>query len=74
MKIKNHTTLVAFSILASVLITGCVDRAEQVEKFDGVTNVREKAGGYIMYDIEKGTVTCYEHTRRSELTCWKNGN
>lgn len=35
-------------------------------------NPRDVGNGYVMYEIERGAVTCREHSRRSELTCWKN--
>lgn len=34
-------------------------------------NPRDGGNGYAMYEIEHGTVTCREHSKRSELTCWK---
>jgi regulator of protease activity HflC (stomatin/prohibitin superfamily) len=52
--------------------TGCTPRSVTVARYDGVTDVREISGGYITYKIENGTVTCREHSTRSELTCWKN--
>lgn len=48
-------------------------RVKAVSSYDYVTNVRVTAGGYIMYEIEDGTVTCREHSRRAELSCWRNG-
>lgn len=54
-----------------VLLLGC-DRTELVRNYGYTSDVREMAGGYIMYEIENGTVTCREQKYRSELACWKN--
>ena len=66
-------SLIGLSLLtAGLCASGCTPRTETVARYDGVSDVRETSGGYITYKIENGTVTCREHSRRSELTCWKN--
>lgn len=62
----------SYVFLLSMLCFGCSSRSDEVKKFDGVSEVSETSGGYIMYKIENGSVTCREHNRRSELACWKN--
>ena len=71
----KSNAILLIALLSAVMLQGCsrTSRADIVSKYDGVTNVREVAGGYIMYEIESGTVTCREHSKRSELACWKNG-
>ena len=68
----KSNAILSIILLSVLMLQGC-SRADVVSKYDGVTNVREVAGGYIMYEIESGTVTCREHRSRSELACWKNG-
>lgn len=53
------------------LIVGC-NYSEDVSQRGYTANVRVLEGGYIMYEIEDGEVTCLEHTDRSELSCWNN--
>jgi hypothetical protein len=74
MKTKSIIRIAAMAMLTTVFLTGCQPYYEAVAKRESVTNLRIKDGGYIMYEIENGTVTCREHTVRSELTCWKNSN
>ena len=73
--IMKSNAILSIILLSVLMLQGCsrTGRAGVVSKYDGVTNVREVAGGYIMYEIESGTVTCREHRSRSELACWKNG-
>ncbi|MCK4704694.1 MAG: hypothetical protein KAT90_04360 [Gammaproteobacteria bacterium] len=72
MKLLRNTKL-GIGLITITLLTACGDpRGEAVAKYEGVSNVRETAGDYIMYEIEKGTVTCREHVQRAELACWKN--
>lgn len=55
------------------LVCGCDDDDRHMNKikcYSYTSNVREVDGGYIMYDIERGTVTCREHKKRAELACW----
>ena len=66
---KNKLLIVA---LIALLCAGCDGRSGTVGQYDYTSNVRETAGGYIMYEIEGGTVTCREHKNRSEMSCWKN--
>lgn len=74
MTLKRLTKCTIVVLLTATLFTGCKEYAETVAEREGVTNFRHKSGGYMQYDIENGTVTCREHTTRSELTCWKNSN
>jgi len=56
-----------------LLLTGCGDqRYDSISNQQGFDNVRKVSDGYIMYEIENGSVTCREHRRRAELACWKN--
>lgn len=61
--------------VAALALTGC-DRSE-----DYVNNLKEKTGyinpvsvgnGYVTYDrqLPDVVVTCLEHSKRAELTCW----
>jgi hypothetical protein len=60
------------ALAMSLTLVGCVETYEEVLKADAsLSNVRKVPRGYIMYEIEDGTVTCREHTQRTELTCWK---
>lgn len=45
--------------------------AKELSKRTDYINPRDGGNGYVMYEIERGAVTCREHARRSELTCWK---
>lgn len=74
MTIKSLTKCTFVVLLTATLFTGCKEYSETVAEREGVSNFKNKAGGYMQYDIENGTVTCREHKTRSELTCWKNGN
>lgn len=64
--------------LAAILITGCdVDNTSAAGRYANTLNTtfgyqhaREVGRGYVMYEIEGGKVTCREHVRRAELTCW----
>ena len=47
--------------------------ALQRRQYSDVSNVRPSSRGYILYDIENGSVTCREHSKRNEMTCWANG-
>lgn len=48
--------------------------AESKGKLEFVMNAESHGNqGHIMYDIDRGTVTCIEHYKREELACWKNG-
>lgn len=76
MKTIALTTIV---LLAAVLVAGCNDDSDRAQRYGerlttkyGYADVKPAGRGYIHYTIENGTVTCREHARRSELTCWKN--
>ena len=60
-------------LVSSMLLIGC-DRSKSVMEYAGVSDVKNVDGGYIMYKLERGTVSCREHKTRSELACWKNGS
>jgi len=46
--------------------------AKRVKEYKEVSNVRILSGGYVLYDLFDGEVTCREHGKRSELACWRN--
>lgn len=70
-------------LLFCVLLAGCEEsfvastrrvpslQFEKRSHSPGVSNARYVGSGYMHYEIEDGTVTCREHTTRSELACWK---
>jgi len=58
--------------LAVIALAGCDDYTTMLNQTAGYSNARDVGRGYVMYEIEGGTVTCREHSSRSELTCWKN--
>lgn len=66
-------------LIAVLALAGCdeIDSvpmryANNLNQTYGYQNARDVGRGYVMYEIEGGAVTCREHSRRSELTCWKN--
>lgn len=68
-------------ILLGLALAGCdngsrtdtrgASYATQLRAKTDYINPRDGGNGYVMYEIERGTVTCREHSKRSELTCWK---
>lgn len=65
-------TKLALICLMAIALVGCEDYAERLSHTAGYQNVRDVGRGYVMYEIDRGAVTCREHTHRSELTCWLN--
>ena len=63
--------LALVTIAFSTALAGCGDvYMESVADYREVSNVKQMSAGYFHYTIEDGAVTCREHKRRSELTCW----
>ena len=57
-------------VLTTLVVLGCTPYVERLQDADGIENVKVQAMGYVTYTTDNGTVTCREHTRRSELSCW----
>lgn len=64
--------------LLGLALAGCDDTdtrgasyAKRLSEHTDYINPRDGGNGYVMYEIERGSVTCREHSKRSELTCWK---
>lgn len=67
--LKENKMKYVVAIIAAVMLTGCYE--DKLARDHTITNLTVAPRGYVMYDIENGTVRCREHTTRSEMTCWK---
>lgn len=66
---------IALICLMAIALVGCDDDAgsryaNTLNQTAGYQHARDVGRGYVMYEIEGGKVTCREHSRRTELTCW----
>jgi hypothetical protein len=75
-------TRIAMICLMAIALVGCdADGTSAAGRYAttlnstaGYLNAKDVGRGYVMYQIDNGAVTCREHVRRSELTCWLNAH